>query len=177
MISKRKHIGKILNHFNYSRGVEVGVRRGSFSKIILSTWSGHLVLVDSWKHLDNYIDRSNVSDESHEDNYNQTIKNLENFNERYTIVRDLSSNAASKFEDQCFDFVYIDANHCYESCLEDISVWIKKIKSGGFIGGHDYLNMVKRHGVFGVEKAVKDFFNKEPDIITKEKWPSWFMFV
>lgn len=178
MISNRNEIGKLLTHLNYNKGAEIGVWQGDFAKTILSNWSGHLTLVDPWKHLDDYIDSSNVSNESHEINYNKTIEKLNEFSNRYSIIRDLSVNAVKLFNDEYFDFVYIDANHSYESCYEDISLWIKKIKKGGLICGHDYTNKHTRHTVFGVKDAVKNFFQKDPDIITKDgRCKSWYMFL
>jgi hypothetical protein len=62
------------------------------------------------------------------------------------------------------DFVYIDANHDYDSVYDDIQYWYPKIKKGGVIGGHDI-------NYYGVKKAVNVFFNKK-DINIKD-WDWW----
>lgn len=52
--------------------------------------------------------------------------------------------------DRKADLVFIDANHDYESVLEDIEIWYPKVKRGGILVGHDY-------GVFeGVTRAVDE---------------------
>jgi predicted O-methyltransferase YrrM len=39
-----------------------------------------------------------------------------------------------------FDFVYIDARHDYASALEDIRDWWPKVRRGGILAGHDYVD-------------------------------------
>jgi hypothetical protein len=181
MIKIRDEIGKLLTVKNYKVGVEVGVQRGTFAKTILSNWDGHLFLVDSWRNFpsENYVDMANVSDEEHRKNLNICLDTMSAYEGRYTICRGLSKETSEYFKDEIFDFVYIDANHSYEGCLEDIRSWIKKIKKGGCICGHDYLNGFLYNTHFEVEKAVLEFFGKTPDIITTEDGPipSWFIFV
>lgn len=66
-----------------------------------------------------------------------------------------SEHASKTFNDSSLDFVYIDANHSYESVLEDITAWYPKVKKGGVIGGHDF------SGKFpGVAKAVIEYAEK-----------------
>lgn len=51
--------------------------------------------------------------------------------------RKSTGNAEVKtFEDKSVDFVYIDANHSYQSVKEDIRKWLPKCRKA--IGGHDY---------------------------------------
>lgn len=49
-----------------------------------------------------------------------------------------SEEEAKLHLDNSFDFVYIDAHHSYESCKNDIITWLPKIKTDGYIGGHDF---------------------------------------
>ena len=89
------------------------------------------------------------------DCYNYVSKELENeiCRGRVIIDKNLSTDALSNYTDDSLDFIYIDACHLYESVLWDIEHYIKKLKKGGFIGGHDYFN----HPSFGVIKAVDEF--------------------
>ena len=57
----------------------------------------------------------------------------------------------SLFEDNFFDFVYIDANHEFPFIFEDINNWYPKVKGGGLLGGHDFY-----HG-YDVVRAVMEF--------------------
>lgn len=180
MIKKRDEIGKLLTSRGYKVGAEIGVKSGGYSKTILSNWDGHLFLIDSWrKFLDqDYVDNANVSDKEHIKYLNVCLDDLNLYKDRYTLCCGLSKETSEYLKDEIFDFVYIDANHSYEGCLEDIRAWIKKIKKGGCICGHDYLNGFMWNTQFGVKKAVLDFFGKEPDIITvQDESPSWFIFV
>ena len=49
-----------------------------------------------------------------------------------------SSNVFKSFPDFFFDFIYIDGNHSFESCLTDLMLYYPKLKHGGVIGGHDF---------------------------------------
>ncbi len=49
-----------------------------------------------------------------------------------------SLQGAALFDDGSLDAVYIDGNHKYEYVLADIKAWLQKIRSGGFIAGHDF---------------------------------------
>ena len=60
------------------KGVEIGVFRGEFSKIILSKWEGTLYMVDVWRGLgDEYEDMSNHN--NHSDAYLNTMKSIEGY--------------------------------------------------------------------------------------------------
>jgi predicted O-methyltransferase YrrM len=50
----------------------------------------------------------------------------------------MSSEALKDFEDESLDFVYIDANHDFPNFTFDIHNWLKKIKKGGIMSGHDF---------------------------------------
>ncbi len=92
-----------------------------------------------------------------------------------------SVDMADKFEDASLDYVYIDADHRYEGVLADITAWYPKVKSGGFICGHDtYPSPGHESGnnqdAFGVARAVEDFFGDEVENIylTNEQYfQSW----
>jgi len=49
-----------------------------------------------------------------------------------------TSEEGSKVLPNDLDFVYIDADHSYESCSLDISLWWPKVRDGGILGGDDY---------------------------------------
>lgn len=174
----RTELGAWLEEKGLKTAAEIGVQYGHFAKCILSHWSGHLTMVDAWCHFDSeYTDIANVKNEEHFKIKQQAIESVKEFEGRYSIVQGISPFIASTFKDQSFDLIYIDANHSRNSCLEDIKAWTPKVKKGGIIGGHDYIDEINCFGEFGVKSAVKDFFNKEPDIITQECFPSWFMFI
>lgn len=132
-------------------GVEIGVLNGENAKNILETLDiKKLYLVDPYVVYPEYLDiRTPVF---------STIKkradeNLEKFKDKidWKIMR--SADATHLIPDN-LDFVYIDGNHSYTFCLQDIKDYWPKIKKGGIIGGHDYYNMSKAREV---KKAVDEF--------------------
>ncbi|WP_173179008.1 glycosyltransferase [Desulfosarcina ovata] len=65
-----------------------------------------------------------------------------------------SIDASSTFKDNAIDLLFIDGDHCYESCYQDLSAWYPKVKDGGIILGHDC-----RPGgevIHALEKFVKE---------------------
>ena len=72
------------------------------------------------------------------------------------VIKDIKGNTwevASQFEDNSVDFVFIDADHNYESVKKDILSWLPKMKKGGIMSGHDYFN-----NTCGVKQAVDEIF-------------------
>jgi hypothetical protein len=173
-------------------GVEIGVFKGQFSKILLEKWNGTLYLVDPWRALgDEYEDSSNHS--QHVTAYQEAMENVKGFEDRAFMIRALSTQAANLFTEESLDFVYIDGNHAYDFVKEDIETWWPKLKKGGALMGHDYLNMEwykdlngapnrkdkyiyasdgEYFGVFGVNPAVDEFCAKNDleGVVTGE----WF---
>jgi len=66
-----------------------------------------------------------------------------------------SEVAGLEFPDQFFDWVYIDGNHSYEFVRQDLELYYRKLKPGGYIVCDDY-----HHAGFwddGVTRAVDEF--------------------
>ena len=98
-------------------------------------------MVDVWNELgDEYIDASNHKN-FEGGVYGECMNNIKGYEDRAIMIRANSKIASNFFEDNSLDFVYIDANHAYEFVKEDIELWYPKVKSGGYVMGHDYLLM------------------------------------
>ncbi len=164
-------------------GVEVGVQCGVFSEIILREWHGRtLHCVDPWREFpqDKYVDVSNVDQRAHDDNYEHTQVRLRQFSERVHILRKSSREAAAKFVDGQLDFVYLDAQHHYQAVREDIDLWVPKVRRGGILAGHDYLNGEGAAGVFGVKSAVDEFVAERRlrlYVTQEDYWPTWYVLI
>jgi predicted O-methyltransferase YrrM len=76
-----------------------------------------------------------------------------------------SSEVSSLFDDGYFDFIYIDGNHTYESVESDIKACITKIKSGGYIAGHDY-----DYPLYSVKKVVDKIFSSPDAVFSDTSW-------
>jgi predicted O-methyltransferase YrrM len=85
------------------------------------------------------------------------------------LITKTSDDAVSDFQDESLDFVYIDGIHTYDQVKKDIQNYLSKVKKGGVIGGHDYVQ-----GWSGVMKAVNEVLGK-PDKTFKEG--SWIKFL
>jgi hypothetical protein len=157
------------------RGAEIGVKLGKYSDELLSNWDGEeLVSVDPWLSADpdDYVDRSNVSQDEFDRFYEETKKRLGRFGSRSTIWRMTSVEAAAKVPDHSFDFVYIDARHDYESVKEDLEAWCAKVRPGGILAGHDYVDGDLPQGEFYVKSAVDEFFAEREIHVHSTEGPS-----
>lgn len=141
---------------------EIGVARAFYSKEIIEyNQPQSLFLIDYWKNFDlGYRDSNMVTDEQHEQRYQSIIEYFGN-NQTVSIVRDLSTSAASKFDKNFFDWIYIDADHSYDGCLKDLKAYNNKVKLNGYICGHDYFPPGVGKKGFGVNEAVNDFIKEE----------------
>lgn len=101
----------------------------------------------------------------------ELVKKEFKINTRYfdniTLISDFSYNVIDMFENESIDFIYIDADHEYDSVKRDIELYLPKLKKDGIIGGHDYSNDAWE----GVFHAVNDILGK-PDYIFEDS--SWF---
>ncbi len=53
------------------------------------------------------------------------------------------------------DFLIVDANHEYSHVLADIQAWWPKIRPGGYIFFHDFIDL-EQNGTNGVSAAIQD---------------------
>ena len=177
LVKDRDELPVVLNHRGLlGWGVEIGVKTGAYSDLLLKVWKGErLISVDPWLEdaPESYVDRANVPQTRQNEFYEMTRHRLSVHGERSVIWRKTSAEAAKDVERHSLDFVYIDARHDYESVLEDLHLWYDRVRPGGIIAGHDYADGVFEQGVFGVKRAVDEFFAalKIPVYSTEGKYP------
>ena len=161
-VPDRDEIPEILNRRGLvGTGAEIGVKLGKYSDLLLSTWNGaKLISIDPWLEAepDEYVDRANVQQDQHQRFFEATRSRLAKHGARSEIWRRTSTEAAGHVADRSLDFVYIDARHDYDSVIEDLAAWFPKLRPGGLIAGHDYVDGDFPQGVFGVKRAVDEFF-------------------
>lgn len=190
--NKRDLASLVNKMFPNGKGVEIGVLKGDYSKIILERWHrGTLYLVDTWRHLDEYIDMNGQDDKYHYDCLIQTCKNIKPWQDRAHIIRMDSVKSADMFPDEYFDFIYIDADHSYEGVVRDIKAWWPKVKKGGLFCGDDYIpddgdiwltgqGEPVYAGKFGVRKAVNEFVKEKSlklyETTEEPYWRQWYTF-
>jgi predicted O-methyltransferase YrrM len=138
---------KYITHDDY--GVEVGSFSGVSSRVI-ALHCKQLDCVDPW---------SWAAVEQAEKMFDSMLHEYPNIKK----VKLSSVEASELYEDNSLDFVYIDADHTYEAVVQDITAWKHKVKSGGYIAGHDsYMPEVLQ--------AVKDCLGEPTEIFSDTSW-------
>jgi len=75
-------------------------------------------------------------------------RNLKPLMIKPAVHRMKSLTAASMFEPESVDMVWLDGSHTYEDVYADLESWWPLVRPGGEIGGHDLTSFA------GVQKAV-----------------------
>lgn len=68
------------------------------------------------------------------------------------LMKMSSKEACKLFQSESVHSVFIDANHTYESVMEDITLWKNRLVPSGILAGHDYIPEFP-----GVVRAVNTF--------------------
>lgn len=174
-LGKLKHlIGDI------DTAIEIGTQEGDYAHHICSSLDPkNFYAVDPFLLYEGYTDIPDFQYYTSQENLD-VLYNIANTNisgmlpdGRSKLIRDMSCNVSENFADNSLDFVYIDADHKYDSVLADIRAWWPKIKSGGILCGDDYTDSGVEE--FGVIPAVNDFAtaNKLKFGLTTGINPSW----
>jgi hypothetical protein len=129
---------------------EIGCAEGLFSLEILQ-WGAKLIMVDNWGHIPGQRGDGGYEQSWHEKNYMEAMNRVLPYRDRVTVLQGKSVSCADAVEDESLSMVYLDADHSYEGVRADLKVWLPKIRKGGIIAGHDYLNPD-----YGVRQAVDE---------------------
>ena len=149
-------------------GVEIGVLYGLHASTIFRNLNiKKLYLVDAYKEYGGYgfpMKRNRTANVILE----MAKRRLRKYNDKLIWIQKYSTDAVDDIPDN-LDFVYIDANHEYDYVSKDIKLYYPKIKTGGFIGGHDIDNPK-------VIRAVTDFYRsigRTDFYVFRKDW--WFI--
>jgi hypothetical protein len=176
-MNNREQLPQFLNDNGLTgKGVEVGVEFGYFSDLLLKGSDLHILFsVDSWCEYSDYENgQVDKSQEKHDESMQCAVRTLWPYGPRSKILRLPSVEAAKLFNFEELDFVYIDAAHSYQSCMNDIVSWYPKVRTGGILAGHDYQN-----DNFGAKQAVDEFaagHSIDLNVIVDGS-PSWWFWV
>ena len=142
-----------LNHWNYDRTkffnaipknlkiVEVGVHCGKNAYRIYKVCNPKkLYLVDPWNRVSENKNQTQNTNLVEQQNAEKCCRLYFEDKKNVVILKKWSSEGSECFNNGELDFVYIDADHSYKALLNDLTLWSKKVKKGGFLGGHDYDN-------------------------------------
>ena len=177
-LATREDLPLLFNLLGFTTGgVEVGVAFGGFSSVLRERWQrGTLFLVDRWQHVEGWQDNANVWQHV-QDAHQAHVRAMFAGNSDVTIIQADSVEAAARFEDGSLDWVYLDADHSYEAVCRDLAAWYPKVRAGGLICGHDFLDGEHFNATFGVKSAVEELAREHDlQIVTTAdpSCPSWY---
>lgn len=174
-----ENLFKVLGSYYTGPWVELGVRNGDGIMRMIRGGARCVYGVDSWIDDGNKGRNDiNLSPLELKRVRDECFKRFQN-NKHVTLIEGYTFDVVKQFQDGFFDVVFIDADHTYEAVKEDMKDWWRKVRPGGVMCGHDYLDITINNGVkFGVVKAFHEFiseYNITSYHITSESSASWVM--
>lgn len=155
-IQFRTQFPELLKHLGLQgHALECGIAEGRNAQVLIqSEQITKLYMIDAWTHLKQSGD-GGYDQSWHDNNYKEMLERTEPFKEKRVILKGLSSEMIKQIPDDSLIFAYVDAHHSYEGCYQDLLNIYPKMKVGGVIAAHDFLNLS-----YGVNRAVKDFVSQ-----------------
>ena len=98
-----------------------------------------------------------------ENQANQRLSSYSNFIKH----KKTSDDCVTDFENEMFDFIFIDGLHTVDQVLKDCRNYYSKLNPGGIFSGHDYTLIT------GVNQAVTQFakeVNKQIQTMPTDSW-------
>lgn len=126
---RRINVLSLLERATGNVGVELGVARGAFSRLLAESGRfDQLFGIDAW------ADHHDVGE------YKEALRQVGlSAPARYTLLRMTFDDALDLFDSASLDFVYIDGYaDTGQEGGETIWAWASKVRLGGVVSGHDY---------------------------------------
>jgi len=146
----------LFRELEFIKGAEIGTARAVYAEILCKGIPDlKLYCVDPWLAYDEYDERW-AQEQIEMDRIFEEAKNkLSNYN--CEIIKKTSMEASKDFKPNSLDFVFIDGNHDFEYVVNDIIAWMKIVKPGGIISGHDFTTDVVKGTHFQIPYAVRAY--------------------
>lgn len=140
---------------------EVGVLAGDFSEKILEVVRpGKFYLLDLFE-SDDWAWTGRFTAEHHQEFVTARFESLVKAGD-VEVRQGNSWELLDAFPDEHFDWIYIDADHSYESVKKDLAAARLKVKPGGLIVMNDYVIADAQRGdPYGVMHATNEFCMEE----------------
>lgn len=100
----------------------------------------------------------------HEKKFRWNIALFTGLKSRLIVMPEQSLDAAKKLIDGHYDFIFLDGDHRYETVKAELEAFEPKIKKGGYIGGHDYIEYP------GVTRAVNERYKNVETSMDSTIW-------
>ena len=152
ILANRNHLLEVLP----KNGIvaELGVDNGYFTEQIIKISNPKkLYIIDTWsskRYGQNKFEKV-------KEKFFEEIKS-----EKIEILRSDSITAAKQFQNNYFDWIYIDTDHSYSTTAQELNAYESKIKTNGLICGHDYvMGNWSKSNKYGVIESVAEFTCKK----------------
>lgn len=154
---------------------ELGVYWAEFSRQIMSTPYSKLYLVDVWSGFASSADKDGRNNTEDWDTFGTYMRLVNEFSDKQNIqvIRGRTADFLKHLPDNYLDCVYIDSDHSYPTVIEELRLSLKKVNPGGWITGHDYVDLTP-----GVIQAVDEFLKEtgfKMEYLTEDGCPSYFI--
>ena len=161
----RNDIAELFAEAGFTRGAEIGVRKGEFSEVLLrSNPNLTLLCVDTWAPY------GRVGQGRQDAFLHLCRRRLVSY--KHEIMKMSSMEALNHVPDASLDFVYVDGLHDFDNMMMDTICWSKKVREGGIVSGHDFYNFYRGGITFAVEAYTRAHALEW--YLTREIPASWF---
>ncbi len=162
-------------------GAEIGVLRGKLSAYLLAARPDlTLFMVDPWQEWpagSRYEQSPAVYAHTRQPSWDSICRaamgRTEFARRRRRVLRLPSIEAAKRVPAGSLDFAFVDGDHTYEGCIEDIRAWLPKLKPSGLLCGHDI--ELGPNPKWGVKKAVDEISSELGSRCELDEDVTWFI--
>ncbi len=136
---RRMHfLARLIKQHSLEHIVELGVRDGQTYFFLLEKCpSIKLVGIDIWDKIPYRDGKDDLTGWPHAENERAVRAQAKRYGMRAMLLKGLTDELCSEFSDNSVDLIFIDADHTYTAVKKDIINWRPKLRSGGFLTGHD----------------------------------------
>lgn len=181
-------LAKLFAEIGFQYGAEIGTDQGEYAEVLIDLIPNlHLSCIDPWKaaaYEPNEQPESREDQEFFDKRYDETMRRLSGA-PHLRIYRKTSMEALEHFDDNSLDFVYIDGNHDFLNVAQDMHYWLKKVRPGGILSGHDFVRYPSRkfNHVKKVVEAYATSYHLLPVFLVtptnqgmrRDRFRSWFL--
>lgn len=181
-------LAHLFNELGFTTGAEIGTDQGEYAELLCKTIpSLKLYCIDPWK-AEAYEPGEQPEGKEPQSYFDKRFEEAKERLKPYKNVyfsRATSMQAIKTIKDNSLDFVYIDGNHDFLNVTQDMHYWLKKVKPGGILSGHDYVRYPSRkfNHVQKVINAYTTAYHLLPVFLVtptdkgmrRDRFRSWFL--
>jgi hypothetical protein len=146
----------LFRELGFKKGAEIGTEKGQYAEILCQGIPNlKLFCIDPWKVYKDFQDSWGQDQGLWDTLFEKTKRKLSRYN--CELIRKTSMEAVKDFKPNSLDFVFIDGNHDFEYVINDIIQWMKIVRPGGILSGHDFTTNIVRGIPFHVPYAVQAY--------------------